>query len=66
MADPKWNSRIGELKAIEPSEGMRNVFGQKVKDDRISISEGYFDATGVENGWADFVVMAQVSSRYNI
>ena len=45
---------------------MRNVFGQKVKDDRISISEGYFDATGVENGWADLVVMAQVSSRYNI
>ncbi len=48
LADPKCNERIRELKAIEPSEGMRSVFGQKMKDARISIAEGYFDATGVE------------------
>lgn len=39
---------------------MREVFSKTVKDDRISISEGYFDATGVEDGWADLVVIAQV------
>ncbi|KJA14644.1 hypothetical protein HYPSUDRAFT_72456 [Hypholoma sublateritium FD-334 SS-4] len=59
LEDPKWTPRIRELKAIEPSEGMRSVFEQKVKDDRISIAEGYFDATGVESGWADLIVIAQ-------
>lgn len=39
---------------------MRSIFEQKVKDDRITIAEGYFDATGVEDGWADLVVIAQV------
>ena len=63
LADTKWNERIRELKAIEPSEGMRSVFEQKVKDARISIAEGYFDATGVEDGWADLIVIAQVSGN---
>ncbi|KAF8964667.1 S-adenosyl-L-methionine-dependent methyltransferase [Flammula alnicola] len=59
LSDPKWNSLIRQLKAVEPSEGMREVFSRTVKDDRISLSEGYFDATGVEDGWADLVVIAQ-------
>lgn len=63
LADPKWNARIKSLKAVEPSQGMRDVFAQRVKDDRISQSEGFFDATGVEDGWADLVVIAQV--QYN-
>lgn len=63
LADPKWNLRIRELRAIEPSAGMRSVFEKKVKDDRISITEGYFDATGIEHGWADLIVIAQASSR---
>ncbi len=37
-----------------------------MKDDRISIAEGYFDATGIERGWADLVVIAQVSGRLSV
>ncbi|KDR81644.1 hypothetical protein GALMADRAFT_239720 [Galerina marginata CBS 339.88] len=59
LADPKWNALVKELKAFEPSEGMRDVFSRTVKDSRISLSEGYFHATGVEEGWADLVVIAQ-------
>ncbi|KAF9564612.1 S-adenosyl-L-methionine-dependent methyltransferase [Agrocybe pediades] len=60
LKDPKWNALIKELKALEPSEGMRDVFTRTVpKDDRISIAEGYFDATKVEDGWADLIVIAQ-------
>ncbi|KAF9476583.1 methyltransferase type 11 [Pholiota conissans] len=59
LADPQWNARIKALKAVEPSQGMRDTFAEKVKDDRISLSEGFFDATGVEDGWADLVVIAQ-------
>ena len=39
---------------------MREIFSKAVNDDRISLSEGYFDTTGVEDGWADLVVIAQV------
>lgn len=46
---------------MEPSEGMRETFSKTVNDDRVSLSEGYFDATGVEDGWADLVVIARVS-----
>ncbi|KAF8910963.1 methyltransferase type 11 [Gymnopilus junonius] len=59
LADPKWNSLIRALRAFEPSEGMREVFSKTVKDSRVSVSEGYFDATGVEDGWADLVIVAQ-------
>ena len=39
---------------------MREVFAKSVHDERVSVSEGTFDTTGVENGWADLVVIAQV------
>lgn len=39
---------------------MREVFSKTVKDDRVSVSEGFFHETGVEDGWADLVVIAQV------
>ena len=39
---------------------MREVFSRTVKDDRITVSEGTFQSTGVEDGWADLVVIAQV------
>ncbi|PPQ83350.1 hypothetical protein CVT25_003989 [Psilocybe cyanescens] len=59
FADPKWNPLIKELKAREPSAGMREVFSRTIKDDRVSVSEGYFHDTGVDDGWADLVVIAQ-------
>ena len=40
---------------------MRDVFRKTVKDDRISVAEGYFDSIDVEDSWADLVVIAQVS-----
>ena len=50
-----------ELRAVEPSAGMRDQFIKSVKDPRVSIREGTFDNTGIEDGWADLIVIAQVS-----
>jgi hypothetical protein len=57
---------VGQLKAIEPSEGMRDVFSKTVKDDRVTVAEGGFDNTGIEDGWADLIVIAQVRFHHNI
>lgn len=40
---------------------MRGVFAKSATDSRASIAEGTFDKTGVENGWADVIIIAQVS-----
>lgn len=61
LGDPLFGPAIGELKAVEPSEGMREVFSKKVQDPRVSTHEGTFDRTGVEAGWADVVLIAQVN-----
>jgi hypothetical protein len=42
---------------------MRSVFSKSVNDERVKVSDGTFDTTGVEDGWADLVVIAQVSLR---
>lgn len=60
LAHPEWSSTIGHLKALEPSSGMRDQFSKTVQDDRVSIAEGTFDTTHVEDGWADLIVIAQV------
>ena len=60
LADPEWPSVVGQLKAVEPSEGMRSQFSKTVTDPRVSVAEGTFDKTGVEDGWADLIVIAQV------
>lgn len=60
LAHPKW-SDIKAVKAIEPSAGMRDVFSQTVEDDRVTVSEGTFEETGVDDKWADVVIIAQVS-----
>jgi phospholipid N-methyltransferase len=52
---------VGELRAIEPSEGMRETFKQRTKDPRVTCLPGDFLNTGVKDGWADLVVVAQVS-----
>ncbi|KAI0079913.1 S-adenosyl-L-methionine-dependent methyltransferase [Panus rudis PR-1116 ss-1] len=59
LAHPEWTQSIRQLKAIEPSEGMRKVFSDTVKDERVSVADGTFEKTGVEDGWADLVVVAQ-------
>ncbi|KAI0362193.1 S-adenosyl-L-methionine-dependent methyltransferase [Trametes cingulata] len=59
LAHPDWSGSIKELVAVEPSEGMREVFTKSVTDPRVSTREGTFDATGVADGWADLVVIAQ-------
>ena len=62
LAHSQWNAAIKQIKAIEPSEGMRSIFSQQVKDDRVTVAEGTFIATGIADGWADLVVIAQVCS----
>ncbi|OSC99079.1 S-adenosyl-L-methionine-dependent methyltransferase [Trametes coccinea BRFM310] len=59
LAHPDWSDAIKELRAVEPSEGMRDVFTKSVSDPRVSVREGTFDTTGIEDGWADLVVIAQ-------
>ncbi|KAH9901007.1 S-adenosyl-L-methionine-dependent methyltransferase [Cubamyces lactineus] len=59
LAHPDWADSIKELRAVEPSEGMRDVFTKTVSDPRASVREGTFDTTGIEDGWADLVVIAQ-------
>ncbi|KAI0780852.1 S-adenosyl-L-methionine-dependent methyltransferase [Trametes elegans] len=59
LAHPDWTSAVKELRAIEPSAGMRDVFTKTVSDPRVSVAEGTFDTTGVEDGWADLIVIAQ-------
>lgn len=39
---------------------MRETFSDSIQDSRVTLSEGTFDHTGVESGWADLVVIAQV------
>jgi len=59
IADAQWNPVIKELRAIDPSDGMRSVFSQTVTDSRVSIKEGTFQETGIVDGWADIIVIAQ-------
>jgi hypothetical protein len=66
LAHPEWTSSVGQLKAIEPSRGMRDVFSKTVTDDRVTIAEGSFDATNIQDGWADIIIIAQVSFHHHI
>ncbi|KAJ7267472.1 S-adenosyl-L-methionine-dependent methyltransferase [Mycena rebaudengoi] len=58
LSHPEWAS-VQHLKAIEPSEGMRETFSKYTTDDRVVLLEGTFDATGVDSSWADLIVIAQ-------
>ena len=40
---------------------MRTVFAEKTKDYRVTIAEGTFDGVDAGDGWADLIVVAQVS-----
>jgi hypothetical protein len=41
---------------------MRDYWTKAVKDSRASIVNGTFDNTGVEDGWADLIIIAEVST----
>lgn len=45
---------------------MRNVFLKTVDDDRVSVAGGSFDNTGIRDGWADIIIIAQVHSKRNV
>ncbi|KAL0946845.1 hypothetical protein HGRIS_013013 [Hohenbuehelia grisea] len=59
LAHPDWTSSFSQLKAVEPSEGMRHVFTSTVQDERVTMHEGTFDTTHVDNAWADLIIVAQ-------
>lgn len=60
LAHPDFSQVIAQLKAIEPSEGMRNVFAKQIQDARVSVREGTFaHAPTVDDNYADLVVVAQ-------
>lgn len=39
---------------------MRDAFSETVKDERVTLREGTFETTGVQDGSADLVIIAQV------
>ncbi|KAL4067979.1 hypothetical protein J3A83DRAFT_4097238 [Scleroderma citrinum] len=49
LAHPDWASSIARLRAVEPSEGMRNNIEEK-----MTIEDGTFERTVVPDGWADW------------
>ena len=57
---PDWSSSIAELRAFEPSSGMRNVFTKTVTDDRVTVSNGVFEKVDVPDGWADLIIIGTV------
>ncbi|KAF8522242.1 S-adenosyl-L-methionine-dependent methyltransferase [Hysterangium stoloniferum] len=59
LAHPEWSSALRELRAIEPSEGMRARFASTVDDHRVTVQDGTFQNTHVPDGWADLIVIAQ-------
>ncbi|KAF8319419.1 S-adenosyl-L-methionine-dependent methyltransferase, partial [Clavulina sp. PMI_390] len=59
LADPTFGPAVGKLEAVEPSAGMRATLEDKTKDERVVSREGTFSESGVPDGWADLVVVAQ-------
>lgn len=55
---------VGKMTAVEPSEGMRNIFTGSITDERVSCQNGSFENTGVSDQSADLVVVAQVTDHY--
>jgi hypothetical protein len=62
LAQPEWATSIGTLRAIDPSDGMRDFWAKAVVDSRCTIVKGTFDDTGIEDGWADLIIVAEVST----
>ena len=39
---------------------MRGIFADTMKDSRVTLLDGVFEKTGVEDGWADVILIASV------
>lgn len=59
MNHQDFESSVDNLIAIEPSSGMRSIFGKQNKDDRVSVADGTFDNTHLKDQSADAVIVAQ-------
>ncbi|KIK62581.1 hypothetical protein GYMLUDRAFT_164646, partial [Collybiopsis luxurians FD-317 M1] len=65
LAHSDWATSIAEIRAVEPSAGMRAQFDKTVTSapgldgTKVSVREGSFTSTGIEDQWADIVIMAQ-------
>jgi len=59
LADSSFGQSIAELRAMEPSAGMRGTFEKAIKDSRVTCREGTFEKIGASDEWADLVVVAQ-------
>ncbi len=40
---------------------MREIFSKTIDDKRVTVSDGSFTETGIPDGWADLITVAQVS-----
>ncbi|KAI6150416.1 S-adenosyl-L-methionine-dependent methyltransferase [Pisolithus tinctorius] len=59
ISHPDWTSYIARLRAVEPSEGMRKVWSEKVTAENATVEDGTFESTEVPDGWADLIIIAQ-------
>lgn len=61
LAHPDWKDDVGELMAVEPSEGMREQFTKTTTSTQttISVHPGHFASTPAPAAWADLLVIAQ-------
>ncbi|KAF8580883.1 S-adenosyl-L-methionine-dependent methyltransferase [Ramaria rubella] len=57
LAHSEWSSAIRELRAVEPSEGMRAQFSKTIHNPRVSIKDGTFDSTHIPDSWANLIVV---------
>jgi len=59
LAHEAFSSSVERITAIEPSDGMREVFNKQTQDPRASTKSGTFEDTGIIDASADLVVVAQ-------
>lgn len=59
LAHESFANSVRHLTAIEPSDGMREVFSKQYSDARVETKAGTFDNTGLASETADFIAVAQ-------
>jgi len=59
LAHESFSKSVERITAIEPSDGMREVFSKQTQDPRATTKAGTFEDTGIADASADFVVVAQ-------
>jgi len=59
LAHESFAQSVERITAIEPSDGMREVFNKQNQDPRATTKAGTFQDTGMSDESADFVVVAQ-------